>query len=202
VRAMKKWLQKSLTVAVALLTFGIISPGHEIWTLLHDKSESKQADVPANDHEYHIGFADPETDQEIYEQFVSEEENLIASAKDVSYLKFGSKIGPAINDEFDEVIFPKIEEVIQMTLHHSGDLHKRRLSITERPSGNYSEKIFNVIDMENGKDLILFHVRTEKRPQDGYYFNFHYHTAEDGFIAHHSIGDIYWSKNTPPKWLT
>ena len=40
---MKKWLQKSLIITVALLTFGVITPGHEIWTGLQDKGDSKQA---------------------------------------------------------------------------------------------------------------------------------------------------------------
>src|SRR6185437_147709 len=72
---------------------------------------------------------------------------------------------------------------IQMTLENNGDLHKRRLAISEKPAGDYSEKIFNVYDLDNRKDLIRFHVRTEKRPQDGYFFNFHYHIADDESIA-------------------
>ena len=60
-----------------------------------------------------------------------------------------------------------------------GILHKRRLAISEKPAGDYSEKIFNVYDLEDRKDLIRFHVRTEKRPKDGYFYNFHYHIAED-----------------------
>ena len=76
------------------------------------------------------------------------------------------------------------------------------IKITEQPSGNYSEKIFNLSDGASGKELIRFHVRTEKRPLEGYYYNFHYHTYEDRFVAHHNVGDIYWSKNTPPKWLS
>ena len=62
--------------------------------------------------------------------------------------KFGTKIGPVITDEFDEVIFPKIDEAIRMTLKNSDDLHKRRLAISERPAGNYSEKIFHVYDID------------------------------------------------------
>jgi hypothetical protein len=193
-----KWLQKSLIAAVALLTFGVISPGHEIWTLLQDKGETKHANVPSETTDYYIGIAEPEPDQ-LPE---SVEETLVASAKEMSYMKFGSKIWPVITEEFDDVIFPKIEEAIQMTLQNSDDVHKRRLAISERPAGNYSEKIFNVYDLDKGKDLIRFHVRTEKRPQDGYFFNFHYHVSDDGYTVHHSIGDIFWSKNTPPKWLS
>ena len=56
-----------------------------------------------------------------------------------------------------DVIFPKIEEAIQMTLASSGDLHKRRLAISEKPAGDYSEKIFNVYDLRRSeKTLSVF----------------------------------------------
>lgn len=199
---MKKWVQKTIVVMVALLTFGAISPNHEIWTTLQDKGQPKHTEDPTRISEYAIGL-----DNTVYaeeEEIASEqiEDSFVTAAKEISYLKFGTKIGPVIGDEFDEVIFPKIEEAIQLTLAQSGDLHKRKLAISERPAGDYSEKIFNVYDLDTRKDLIRFHVRTEKRPQDGYFFNFHYHVAGDGFLTHHSIGDIYWSKNTPPKWLS
>ncbi len=56
------------------------------------------------------------------------------------------------------------------------------------------KKIFNITNSQTGSDLIRFHVRTEKRPQEGYYYNFHYHSAEDDFMAHNNLGDIYWEK--------
>jgi hypothetical protein len=199
---MKKWLQKTLIVTVALLTFGAISPNHEIWTSLQDKDVSKHAVGPSRSDDYSIGLVDSVANDSLENNSDSIEESFITSAKRLSYMKFGTKVGPVIADEFDNVIFPKIEEAIQMTLASSGELHKRRLAVSEKPAGDYSEKIFNVYDLEDRKDLIRFHVRTEKRPLDGYFYNFHYHTADDGFIAHHSIGDIYWAKDTPPKWLS
>ena len=198
---MKKWLQKTLIVAVALLTFGAISPNHEIWTNLQDKDVSKHSASPSRSDNYPIELADAFYDDSLEDNSDSIEDLFITSAKKLSYMKFGTKVGPVIADEFDSIIFPKIEEAIQMTLASSGDVHKRRLAISEKPA-DYSEKIFNVYDLEDRKDLIRFHVRTEKRPKDGYYYNFHYHIAADEFTAHHSIGDIYWAKDTPPKWLS
>ena len=195
---MKKWLQKSLIIMVALLTFGVITPGHEIWSGLQDKSSSKHEVNPTDKENYHIGFAEPE----LVEQLDSIEEAFITSAKQLSYEKFGTKISPFITDEFDEVIFPEIDNAIRMTLKNSDDSQKQQLAISGRPAGNYSEKIFHVYDKETKKDLIRFHVRTDKRPQDGFYFNFHFHVSDDEFTTHRSIGDIYWSKNTPPKWLS
>lgn len=195
---MRTWFQKSLIISVALLTFGIITPGHDVWSGLQDKSGSKHEENPSHEKNYHIGFVEPELE----EQPESIEDIFVTSAKQLSYEKFGKKIGPVITEEFDEVIFPKIEEAIRLTLSNSQDLHKRRLAISERPAGNHSEKIFHVYDKDKRKDLIRFHVRTDKRPQDGFYFNFHYHISEDDFTTHRPIGDIYWSKNTPPKWLS
>jgi len=195
---MKKWLQKSLIVMVALLTFGVITPGHEIWSALQDKSGSKHEENPSDKTNYHIEFSEPAVEQ----QLESIEETFIITAKELSYEKFGTKIGPIITNEFDEVIFPRIDEAIRTTLNNSGDLAERRLAISKRPAGNYSEKIFHVYDKDTQNDLLRFHVRTDKRPQDGFYFNFHYHVSDDKFTTHRTIGDIYWSKDTPPKWLS
>ena len=193
-----RWLQKSLIIAVALLTFGVITPTHDIWSSFQDKSDTKHAEGPFEQSNYDLGFAEPQLE----EWPKSVEDVFITSARELSYQKFGTKIGPVISDEFDDIIFPKIDEAIRMTLKNSSDITTPRLAISERPAGNYSEKIFHVYDKENKKDLIRFHVRTDKRPQDGYFFNFHYHVSEDEFTAHHSIGDIYWSRDTPPKWLS
>lgn len=185
---MKAWLQRLLITSVAVLTLGIITPSHEVWQNFQDKEEPNEAGSKTADVQYSLQLEEqPDSGQ------------LASQAKRLSYEKFGARIGPVIQNEFDTEIFPRIEAVIDMTVHNA---ENRRLAITEQPSGQYAEKIFHVHDQTEGKDLIRFHVRTEKRPQDGYFYNFHYHTAEDHFAAHHTLGDIYWSKNTPPKWLS
>ncbi|MFD1206511.1 MULTISPECIES: YpjP family protein [Sporosarcina] len=196
---MKKYYHKLLIAVVAVLTLGVISPSHEIWTNLEPKDNERATNEHGTDHALNISLEDEYFDHYTWQEPVSLQDELLNSAKELSYQKFGSRIGPVIQNDFDEIIFPKIEEVIQAKI---SQVENRKLAITETPSGAYSEKIFHVSDMEDGKALIKFHVRTEKRPQDGYFYNFHYHTAEDGFLAHHSLGDIYWSKNTPPKWLS
>lgn len=198
---MKKWLQKIIVIFVAFITFGIISPNHEIWELLdHDQSANSKSEIPTNSAsahsivEHHNNHSDFSDDTYI--------ETIVTQAKEKSYVKFGTRIAPVIGDEFESTIFPKIEEVIEGKLAMIDSESLKYIKITEQPSGNYSEKIFNLSDGITGKDLIRFHVRTEKRPLEGYYYNFHYHTIEDRFAAHHNVGDIYWSKNTPPKWLS
>lgn len=194
---MKKWLQRIVVIFVAFITFGIISPNHEIWDLLEsDHSTDSKSELTENT-DLNNSIVDYDDKHANVDERLVE---ILAVAKEQSYIKFGARIAPVISEEFDERIFPKMQEVLESEL---SDLKLTRyISITEQPSGDYSEKIFHISDGTNGKDLIRFHVRTEKRPLEGYYYNFHYHTYEDRFVAHHDIGDIYWSKNTPPKWLS
>ena len=198
---MKKWFQQLLVISVAFVTLGVISPNHEIWSTLQHKENIKETEHPQHDTKYAVHFDTPFLSNEIGTEDFLSEEDLIHGAHALAFTKFGSKIGPVIENEFDEVIFPKIEQVIRETLGEDVQMN-RKLAISEQPSGGSAEKIFNIKDVEADKNLLLFHVRTENRPQDGYFFNFHYHVAEDDYQTHHSIGDVYWSKNTPPKWLS
>lgn len=184
---------------VAFLTFGLITPTHEIWEAF-DQNPSNRASIGPSGTSTAEANALPIEQTEI--QPVDHSALLVDAAKEQSYIKFGTKIGPKISNEFDSIIFPKMEEAIAMTVEGLDDKSLASLTISEKPSGNYGEKIFNITNNETGMDLIRFHVRTEKRPQDGYFYNFHYHSAEDDFMAHNNLGDIYWEKNTPPKWLS
>lgn len=191
---MKKWFQKTIIITVAFLTFGLISPNHIIWEqLLDNKAPLKSISAEKYTVEY---------DQVSLKESVDYSERITLAAKEQAYLKFGTRIGPVIQDEFDEVIFPRIQQAIDTTLTSLDSKKAANLSITEQPSGEYYEKIFHIFDETTKKDLMRFHVRTDKKPQDGYYFNFHYHLAEDKYTKHYALGEIFWSKNTPPKWLS
>jgi len=189
---LKKWLQSSIIITVAFLTFGLISPNHMIWEQLLDKESPKTFSSVKSDIEYH----------NVIEDSIDQKEQLSIAAKEQAYIKFGQRIGPVIQDEFEQVIFPRMQEAIDATLHDLDDQSVAQLTITEKPSGDYHEKIFHIYDERSRKDIIRFHVRTDKKPLDGYYFNFHYHLAEDHYAKHYVLGEIYWSKNTPPKWLS
>lgn len=199
---MKKWVQKSIVIMVAFLTFGLITPTHEIWDAF-DQNASNRSSIGSSNANI-ASAAEPEViaATEIQQEAIDYGSLLVDAAKEQSYIKFGTKIGPKISNEFDTIIFPKMEEAIAMTVAGLDDESLASLTITEKPSGNYGEKIFNIANSQSGEDVIRFHVRTEKRPQEGYYYNFHYHIAEDNFMTHYNLGDIYWEKNTPPKWLS
>lgn len=201
---MKKWVQNTIIGLVAFLTLGIITPTHDIWDNLFDKESSKEIGSSSEATAYEI-----EVESETLGEEKSDltdpsyiEESFITTAKQLSFEKFGTKIGPKIETEFEATIFPKMDEVIRTKVFEVYADDRQHLTMSRKPSGNYGEKIFNIRDSKKTQDLARFHVRTEKRPKEGYYFNFHYHLAEDAFEQHHQLGDIYYSKDTPPKWMS
>src|SRR5699024_9546688 len=122
-------------------------------------------------------------------------------AKEQTLTKFGPKITNQVETEFTMAILPIMEEVITDLLAQKED-ELLFLGVTESPTKGYGEKIFNIYDYRTNKDIARFDVRRDNRPQDGYWFNFHYHLCDDNFETHHEIGEIYWDKNTPPKWMS
>ncbi len=195
---MKKWIYKTLAITVAFLTFGIITPNHEIWTSLEQLEDQKKAVV------YEPSTNDVANSYQLDEliELESPLASILKNAKEQSYIKFGTKISPVIGENFDAFIYPKMVEAIETTIAKLDDGTVQHLAISESPSGDYGEKIFNIYNVENRKDIMRFHVRTENRPFEGHYYNFHYHLQEDKFTTHYNLGEIYWSKNTPPKWLS
>lgn len=196
---MKKWLQKGLMAAVAVLTFGLITPNHEIW--------STEASAKAPSYMPEASSFMPDV-SDISDVFLDETVELTTAdflklaAKEQAYIKFGTRVGPKIENEFNDRILPQIEQAIDFTIARLDDHTLNDLTVTERPSGDYSERIFHIKRSSTNEDVIRFHVRTENRLDDGYYYNFHYHTYSDNFAAHYDLGEIKWSKNKPPKWLS
>ncbi|KMJ59670.1 hypothetical protein AB685_02015 [Bacillus sp. LL01] len=195
---MPKWLKKSLVVLITALTFGTVSPPAYL-TVDDQKDDSSFGDFSNKDFNYSNDIIEPFEQELTREAFLSLAKE---QAEIQSFTKFGSRIGPKIQDEFMDIVFPKMEEVInQLGIEHpEEDLNN--LTISEKPTGGDSEKIFHIYHSQTGQDLIRFHVRKDHPPLDGYYFNFHYHTYHDEFLGHHTLGSIYWAKNTPPKWLS
>ncbi|WP_066313145.1 YpjP family protein [Bacillus sp. FJAT-29814] len=197
---MRSWARKSLFVLISVLTFGLVTPTQLLNAVnAEGPAERDVLEVPSSKsgftqvHEYR---EESEFDRE---EFVRE---MITSAKLQSYQKFGSKIKPVIENEFRDVILPKIEMAIAETAALFPENDLKNLAITEFPGAGVSEKIFHIKNRLTGKDILRFHVRRDNPPQAGYWFNFHYHTYHDEFQAHHDLGSIYWDKNTPPNWMS
>lgn len=205
---MALWMKKSVVVLLSIMTLGLVSPNDFYWF------DEAKATKPDNDkalenavfEENSIAapsvYIESDHETEEIDERMRLLENLSEKAEQNSYIKFGDRIGPRIEDEFTSIILPKMEEAIAAYVNECPDAELPYIAITENPSSGLGEKIFNVYNSNTKENLILFHVRRENVPQEGHWFNFHYHTAADQFVAHHSLGSIYWDKNTPPHWGT
>ncbi|MBM4762043.1 YpjP family protein [Bacillus sp. B15-48] len=190
------WLRRSLVVLISIFTFGMVSPAQASELLLADQQKSgDKSDV--------VETSAIETESFFAEEIGKPSENivnrLIKQAEEKSFEKFGDRIGPVIEDEFRQMILPNIEQVITMISADFSEEELEYIAITEVPSGGHSEKIFHISCKDN-VELIRFHVRRDRPPHQGYWFNFHYHTYHDQFSSHYELGTIYWDKNTPPNW--
>ncbi|MBA9027718.1 YpjP family protein [Peribacillus huizhouensis] len=197
-----KWLKKSLVVLVTVLTFGMVSPSDISWlTEAHPNKHPKKNIFEETESTSYslIESADDSISTSIFDrsEFL---ESIMTKAEEHAFTKFGEKIGPKIEDEFKFAVLPKIEEAITQMAVNFPDEELVQLTISKGPSSGRSEKIFHLYNENTGNDIIRFHVRQENPPQEGYWFNFHYHTYHDEFATHYALGKIYWDKNTPPKW--
>ncbi|WP_421379048.1 YpjP family protein [Bacillus salacetis] len=193
---MSNWMRKTFVVLVSILTFGLVTPSQAFLNENENlnKSDSK---APSSLHSQTEVTEIAEEAEIDHGHFV---QKMTSEAEHQAYMKFGSKIKPVIENEFQSIILPKIQLAIEETTKHFSENELSYLTISEVPAYAKSEKIFHIYDERSGEDIIRFHVRRDHPPLDGYYFNFHYHTRKDNFQEHHSLGDIFWDKNVPPQW--
>lgn len=198
---MKIWWRKIAVVLITILTLGMYSPT----TLLEVDAQKENGNVSSSSNSDQDTVASTieiqdETPTTIEEDLDTALNRLMSQAQEQSMIKFGTKIATKVEDEFNQEILPRIEEVLHTLLEETETVYAF-LSVTEDPAAGYGERIFNVYDEKAKQHIAKFHVRRDNRPLEGHYFNFHYHLSTDKFKVHHDIGDIYWDKNTPPKWM-
>lgn len=204
---MKLWMRKAVVVLVAIMTLGLYVPPTP--TDVNAEDSNKEAFSPGSDVD---GASTPtivaEAVHEVQERIDDEEQTsdnvihaLTEKAKQQTMNKLGPKIRNQVEDEFASDILPGIENVLTNLFMEAGEDEIPYYGITEDPSDGYGERIFNVYDVRTHRDIARFHVRRDNRPLEGYWFNFHYHLSKDNFEKHHVIGEIYWDKNMPPKWM-
>lgn len=96
--------KKSIVIMVAFLTFGLITPTHEIWDAFDQNSSNRAAIGPSSGTSTAVA-AEPDSNQdedtELYQEAIDYGALLMDAAKEQSYIKFGTKIGPKISNEFD-----------------------------------------------------------------------------------------------------
>ncbi|WP_216827486.1 YpjP family protein [Alkalihalobacterium elongatum] len=219
---MKHWLRKSFFVAITILTLGTVTPPPHLYSNEPEAKSPSDLEISQKDkssEEVHIitqleeelssgtselllpwdEVAEGTNSDELLSKWV---DYTVHHADLQAMNKFGTKIKSKIEEDYRELILPKLEETITSISINSDEELLRNLSITNDPADGQGEKIFHVYDTRSGEDLYRFHVRRDQPPKQGYWFNFHYHTAADNFETHHELGTIFWDKNTPPNWMS
>src|SRR5699024_5422312 len=131
---MKLWMRKFAVAFVAFITLGLYIPSFDV-TAEVDKEE-KTFDSSKG----HI-VAEHTTTYEIEE--VDYAEALIEKAKAQTSVKFGPKIENQLEDEFKEVILPKMEETLTSIFTEAGEDRLPFYEITEIGRASCREKVLN-----------------------------------------------------------
>ncbi|RST59128.1 hypothetical protein D5F11_013430 [Siminovitchia terrae] len=196
---MKIWIRKVFVFLIALVTLGFYIPSIEQEAGVKEESEVHTSFEALEEN----GDSEAESADDFGISKEKENKTLLLTglAREQAMAKLGPRILKQVEDEFLEGILPEMEEVLSSLLIEAGPQEAVYFKITDQPSYGYGERIFHIYDVRSEEDVARFHVRRDKRPLEGYWFNFHYHLSKDNFEKHHQIGEIYWSKNTPPKWM-
>jgi hypothetical protein len=201
---MKPLMRRVFVVLISLLTLGMYVPSTQIDTdAAEKKAVSENATIASKEDQ--LTEEDMDLDPQLPEQPVTTDEwieEITNEAKKQTMAKMGPRIINKVDENMTETILPKIEEVMEDILLSADTEAVPYYEITEEPAPGYGEKIFNIYNKQTQEEIARFHVRRDKRPSEGYWFNFHYHLQEDNFTKHHEIGEVYWEKNTPPKWMS
>ncbi|RFA35595.1 hypothetical protein CAI16_07305 [Virgibacillus dokdonensis] len=191
---MKQWMKKIAVMAIAFVTLGMYVPT----SLTQESVEAK----PRMNSDSDVSEQSSTVVLEETPPFVDPRVALSEKAKEQVLRKMGPRISERVADEFTTVILPKIEQVMETVMLDENGEPISHYGITEDPSSGYGERIFHVYDYHKQENVVKFHVRRVHRPLEGHWFNFHYHLNTDQFETHYEIGEIFWDKNTPPKWMT
>ncbi|GGL53368.1 YpjP family protein [Sporolactobacillus putidus] len=210
-------LKKCLVVLVAVLTLGTVVPNlpanHVGKQLDKGSLQREQSRVPAigpfkREEEDRDGL---ETGEGSWEKAVRKDSSkdrlidafsiyAVSEAQDQGLYKFGSRVTDQIGDQYVKEIAPAFAVAVREVSRSHDKNWVRNLAVTHSPSPGMGERILHVYQTDTGQDVLKLHVRRDHPPLDGYWFNFHYHTALDGFEKHHELKKVYWGKNMPPRW--
>ncbi|WP_026688827.1 YpjP family protein [Alteribacter aurantiacus] len=213
---MKLWFQKISIVLITFMTLGMFIPPTYLDTNAQsskglddtdadgDLASLSEEDAGLPEDELDLDDDDLLLDDDLIDGETLEEaiERITDEAKEQTLRKLGPKIAKQVEDDVLNAIMPNIEEVLNTIVEQAEDNRYQNFVVAEEPAAGYGERIFNIYDSEANEDVAKFHVRRDNRPKNGYWFNFHYHLSSDGFEEHHELGEVYWDKNTPPKWMS
>lgn len=209
---MSLFLRKCLISLIAILSFGtvVLTPPNDIDKQADREhaSEPKQTTVSDDPTRHEISRREDPAERDRFSEKTKSDVDpalrftaiLVEEAKNQGLHKFGDRIERRIGDQYRTEIAPAFADVVLAASrqHQAGWIE--HLAITHCPAPGMGERIIHVYESDTGRDVFKFHVRRDHPPQDGYWFNFHYHTVADGLEQHHELKNVYWGKDTPPKW--
>ncbi|WP_180316710.1 YpjP family protein [Shouchella shacheensis] len=114
--------------------------------------------------------------------------------------KFGTGIASRIESSYKDQIIPALGDAVEKILVNYDPTTLEELAVSKAPAAGRGEKIMHIYNSATGEDLLRFHVRLDRPPKRGHYFQFHYHLNEDLFLEHFALGSIYWGKDEPPRF--
>jgi hypothetical protein len=217
---MPKWLKKILVSVITVITLGTVVP--TLNSVPRENPKGPTHDVQGQNKPNGTNESHHEAVLESNESRKKRKDNwstLVAETKDPDKLltllsefaaeqatqqglkKFGQTIEDRIGETYSKTIVPKFGEAVAHFGKDADFETLMNLAVSDNPAPGNGERILHFYDERTGKELIKFHVRRDHPPLEGYWFNFHYHTAKDNFQSHHEIGKIYWDKNMPPRWM-
>lgn len=199
---MKLWLRKISAVLIIIMTLGLYIPPPFLTSNAKEDKETLDSKTDVN--ETLLTMEVEEVDDSVNDGYLENDDYtsvITAKAREQMITKLGPKILNQVEDDLMSTILPNTEDVLALILAEAGEEDSIYFEITEHPTTGYGEKIFTIYDYRTTQEIARFDVRRDNRPDDGYWFNFHYHLSKDNFEKHYEIGEIYWDKNTPPKWM-
>jgi len=196
---MRKWFNKIAAIFTALMMFGFYVPPTSMNPEANAEKDSNFSTPTLNENELTNIIEDSTETYEVNE--ASPTDVLINKAREMTLYKLGPKITSKVEDDLLIEVLPQMEKVVEEILLETDEDLIPYFEITENPSTGEGERIFNLYNNLTNGEVAMFHVRRDKKPLEGYWFNFHYHLNDDGFETHHPISEVYWDKNTPPNWM-
>ncbi|GAA0302825.1 hypothetical protein GGQ92_003213 [Gracilibacillus halotolerans] len=198
---MKKWLRKTIVLLISILTLGLYVPPIHLDAEIDDVDKGEITPKEADFTERSTAIIEEEAPESTKSTNDLYRESLVEVAKEQVMIKLGDKIASKIEVPLTEEVLPNLESVLDHVFDMVGEEQSQYLVISEEPAAGYGERIFNLYDMSKQENIAKFHVTRVKKPQDGHYFQFHYHLADDQYEEHFPIAEVHWGKNTPPKWM-
>lgn len=202
---MKLWLKKLFVITVTIMTLGFYVPPIDLDIHAEANHNGTESEKKAFDKTEAYLYESPVYLEELNSQPVAvldPTEELIEQVKDRTIEKLGPRILTQLDSEVTAEVLPNLELIVKDLIAMNDSDDGFNLSVIADNTSAYGEKIFDIYDEQADQIIAKFHVRREKRPLEGYWFNFHYHLAEDQFETHYMIADLYWSKDTPPRWMS